>query len=144
MWPFNGRSQRPIPEEAALTLAGDIPDRFKDDGLSLFPDRWFGFRFEWAGRIHDWEYCTRSHPAGSRTVRAKREADQRLGRYISASLPLRWRWLGLVVRFGVWRGGYGSFDSCSFVPKGASDEQLVHGLCRHDIPRPSWLKRMAK
>ena len=135
---FNGRAQHPIPTEAEEILA-EIPERFQDDGLSMFPDRWFGFDFKWAGRIHDWTYCTRSHQAGHMNVRRKREADRRIGRFVSSSLPWRWKWLGTVVRLGVWRGGYGSFNSCGPYPSGATDDQLVDGLCRHGMARPPWM-----
>ena len=138
---FDGRSQRPIPEEATAILAeiDRTTPGFSDDGLSLFPDRWFGFDFKWAGRIHDWEYCSRAHPAGAMGVRAKKRADRRIGRLVRAALPWRWKVLGTVVRLGVWRGGYGSYNSCGPVPYGATDEQLVGGLCRHAILRPDWM-----
>ncbi len=138
---FEGRSQRPVPVEAQEILAAielGTPG-FLDDGLSMFPDEWFGFDFAWAGRIHDWEYCSRAHPAGSMGVRAKKRADKRIGRLVSGGLPWRWKVLGPVVRLGVWRGGYGSYNSCGPVPYGATDEQLVAGLCRHGLDRPDWM-----
>ena len=138
---FDGRSQRPVPQEAVELLAvidETTPD-FQDDGLSMFPDRWFGFQFAWAGRIHDWEYCGRCHPAGYMNVDQKRAADKRIGRLVRSALPFRWRWLGTVVRVGVWRGGYGAYNSCGPVPDGATDEQLVEGACRHGIARPDWM-----
>lgn len=138
---FNGRSQRPIPKEATQLLdeiAEKTPE-FKDDGLSMFPDRWFGFNFSWAGRIHDWEYCSRAHAAGAMVVRAKKRADQRIGRLVRSALPWRWKLLGTIVRLGVWRGGYGSYNSCGPLPFGATDEQLVSGKCRHDLDLPDWM-----
>ncbi len=141
---FNGRSQRPIPKEAANLLA-EIDEQtpgFKDDGLSMFPDRWFGFNFSWAGRVHDWEYCSRAHAAGAMGVRAKKRADQRIGRLVRAALPWRWKILGTIVRAGVWRGGYGSYNSCGPMPLGATDEQLVLGKCRHDLDLPDWMNEL--
>jgi hypothetical protein len=138
---FDGRSQRPVPAEARELLEEILRGSpgFTDDGLSLFPDEWFGFDFSWAGRIHDWEYCSRAHQAGSMGVRAKKRADKRIGRLVSSALPWRWKVLGPVVRFGVWRGGYGSYNSCGPVPYGATDEQLVAGRCRHELDRPDWM-----
>lgn len=132
------RSQKPIPPEAAELLEL-IPETFTDDGLSLFPDRWFGFDFAWAGRIHDWEYCGRCHAAGHMNVQRKTEADVRIGRFVSLALPWRWKWLGRVVRFGVWRGGYGAYNSCGSLPSDATEDQLADGLCRHEMPRPDWM-----
>lgn len=139
---FDGRSQRPIPAEATEILEEieTTSPGFLDDGLSLFPDRWFGFDFAWAGKIHDWEYCSRAHPAGSMGVRAKKRADSRIGRLVRSALPWRWKLLGTVVRVGVWRGGYGSYNSCGPVPFGATDEQLVGGRCRHGLERPAWME----
>ena len=138
---FDGRSQRIVPKEAQAileTIDEEFPS-FEDDGLSLFPDRWFGFDFSWAGKIHDWEYCTRCHAAGAMNVRAKKDADGRIGRFVRSALPWRWKILGSIVRLGVWRGGYGSYNSCGPVPGGATDDQLVTGLCRHGITRPDWM-----
>lgn len=134
---FDGRAQRALPDEA-VELLSEIPSEFRDDGLSLFPDRWFGFNFKWAGRIHDWEYCTRCHDPGVMTVEWKVEADRRIGRFVSSSLPVRWKWLGTVVRLGVWRGGYGSFDSCGPNPSGVNEIQHSLSVCRHNMPKPAW------
>lgn len=140
MWPFTEREQY-RPSEAARALIRKVPIEFGDDGLSCFPDSLWGFDFKWAGRLHDWGYCSRCHPAGSLTVRTKKMRDKMIGQHVAESLPLRWKWVGHAVRYALWRAGYGSFDSCGFVPHGATDEQLVAGLCRHGMRRPDWMDR---
>jgi len=131
MWPFTGRAQLPIPADAKKTLDNEIPVRFKDDGCSNSLDSLFGFVFKWACRIHDWMYCTRSHPAGTMTWGYKVLADNLLKRYMRASLPLRWRWVRYGYKSAVFLfGGFGSFDSCG--PKAGK-------LCRHNMPQPPWM-----
>jgi len=126
---FDGRAQRPTPSTALVKLKR-IPENFIDDGLTLFPDNWFGFNFKWAGRIHDWRYCTRCHSPGVMCVADKEAADWEIKWNVAAALPWRWSWLGTVVKIGVWRGGYGSYNSCG---------PLVGIRCRHWQTMPDWM-----
>ena len=126
---FNGRAQQSMPVGAKAVLGG-IPGDFVDDGLTLFPDDWFGFDFKWAGRIHDWRYCTRCHTPGTMCVADKKSADREIVRNVSSSLPWRWTWLGNIVGYGVWRGGYGSYNSCG---------SNCGSNCRHGMTKPDWM-----
>lgn len=135
--------QLPIPA-AALTLLKQIPVHFRDDGCSASPDAWFGFYFRWACRIHDWRYCTRCHPPGTMTGRAKRQADRELREGVKASLPWRWKWIGRVYEAAVRTNVNGSFDTCGPVPEEATDYQRKSGLCRHGVPAPNWMLRLAR
>ena len=132
---FDGRRQRPMPVEARLLLRS-IPSRFRDDGCSRSFDSWFGFDFRPYCRIHDWSYCTRCHRPGRLTAQYRLYADRRLRRFLSAATPLRWRWLKWFYWAGVHLGGgISAFDSCG------PDAGV---LCRHDMPMPEWMERVAK
>ena len=135
--------QLPKPAEAQQILRL-IPADFRDDGCTSAPDAIFGFAFAWACLIHDFSGCTRCHAAGALTQERRLEGDNRLKRYIGASLPWRWRW----VRFVYWAvlriaGGARAWDSCGVVAFDATEEQVAAGLCRHDQPMPGWLQAQA-
>lgn len=130
MWPFTGRAQLPIPDDAR-ELLDQIPGDFRDDGCSNALDSLFGFSFAWACRIHDWYYCTRAWPAGAMTYGHKLDGDGLLKRFMRASLPLRWRWVRYLYKGAVFTfGGFGSYDSCG--PE-------VGERCRHNLAPPSWM-----
>ncbi len=129
------RKQLPKPA-AAVQILERIPKRFLDDGCSNSPDSVFGFDFRWACRIHDWEYCSRCHKAGRTTQTNRRFADREIKLFIGSALPWRWRW----VRFVYYRvlkvaGGVDAWNSCGHT-KGE--------LCRHNMPMPGWMKRLAE
>ena len=129
---------RPIPA-AARGVLERLPTTWVDDGLSCFPDSILGWDIAWCGTIHDARYCSRLWPAGSMDVVAKRRADLEIRDNVWAALPFGLRLTGYVVFLGVWRGGYGSFDSCGPVPLKATQEQLEQGRCRHGVHRPAWM-----
>ena len=130
MWPFDGRSQRPMPV-LLREILNEIPREFLSDGCSNVRDSIFGFDFRMACRAHNWMYCTRCHPAGTMTMSHKAQADQDLGMFIRAMLPRRWRWVGWWYRTGVhWAGGVSAFDSC-----GPTQGQR----CRHGMAQPEWM-----
>lgn len=109
----------------------EFPD-FIDDGLSFFPDwiyrRW---KLRKAGRIHDWHYCSRCHPAGSMNQAQRALADAYL-RWHSQTLLPWWLWLTPYVLFaGVHLGGgVSAWNSC-----GSSSGKR----CRHNIEMPKWM-----
>lgn len=111
-----------------------VPEGFYSDGCSSAPDSIFGNDLSWACRIHDWEYCTRSHPAGSRTAPRRKTADKQLGTDVRGSLPFGLRWIGFVYWRAVARIAYNKWDSCGWD---------AGQLCRHDIPRPGWMTQPA-
>ncbi len=130
MWGLDGRAQRPMPNLAARLLQ-DIPDVFTDDGCSNAPDAIFGFRFDWACRIHDWRYCSRCHPAGTMHYANKQTADHELSNHMGATLPWRWRWVRRIYLRGVQAGGgFDAWNSC-----GPEDGEF----CRHNIELPPWM-----
>ena len=130
MWPFDGRSQKPMPLLARHML-DEIPRGFVDDGCSNARDSIFGFDFRFACRIHDHAYCTRRWPAGHMTQAHRRVADENLGMMIRAVLPRRWRWVGWWYRRGVHLGGgVSAFDSCG---------PTQGDLCRHGMSKPEWM-----
>jgi hypothetical protein len=123
---------RPIPQSLKEILAR-LPEGWVDDGLSCFPDRippFIGYDLRMAGTGHDWAYCTRCHPAGEMDEDQKRHADLMIRDWVWAMLPFGLRLTGYVIFLGLWRGGYGAFDSCGPHPHGASEEQRA---------RPSWM-----
>jgi hypothetical protein len=125
------RRQLTIPARATEVLR-IIPQDFRDDGLSTCPDSLWGFNLKWAGRIHDWRYCTRGHAPGRMTQAWRRAADYEIKDNIQSALPWRWRWVGWVVRFLVWKyGGIAAFDSCGYD---------VGEKCRHNMGRPTWMQ----
>ena len=129
-WPFDGRTQRPIPK-LGWEMLDDIPREFIDDGCSNSRDSLFGFNFRWACRIHDHSYCTRCWPAGAMTQAHRRWADETLRNFIRGSLPWRWRWVGWWYRLGVHLGGgISAYDSCG-ITAGAR--------CLHGMPIPDWM-----
>lgn len=136
------RAQLPIPRErfdALERLLIDHPN-FDDDGCSSSPDRWFGFDFRWACRLHDAAYCTRANPPGSMTAGAKIAADWQLGRDVADSLPWRWRWVGPIYRTATLRVAWRAFDSCGrHDPYGATTTQRSQDLCRHGLALPEWM-----
>jgi hypothetical protein len=121
--------------EAALARIEEEHPEFEDDGLSFFPD-WIYRRWKLgnAGRIHDWRYCSRCHPAGSMNQAARSEADADIRRHARELLPWWLRLtpyiLGLGTHLG---GGTSAWNSCG--PK--SDER-----CRHNIEMPTWMKAL--
>lgn len=115
-------------------IANEWPD-FRDDGLSFFPDwvyrRWNLSR---AGRVHDWHYCTRCHPMGSMTRKAKRFGDRGLRQHAREVLP-RCVWLAPNILYhGVRVGGRRAWNSCGFD---------VGERCRHNIKRQPWQYSLA-
>lgn len=132
---FNGRAQRPVPEKAKGVL-NQIPKTFKDDGCSNSPDDLWGFDFGWACRIHDWRYCTRCHPAGSRDYEHRQRADRELRENLRTSLPWRWRWVSWIYWRGVQAGGgFDAWNSC-----GPEDGDR----CRHNRKMPRWMVKQAE
>lgn len=128
---FDGRSQLPIPEEAKILLR-KIPPQFLDDGCSNSPDSIFGFNLRWACRIHDWYGCTRCHLPGSRTLTKMKEGNRLFRKFVGASLPYRWAWIKWVYYYSVKRfNGDESWDSCG---------SEAGFRCRHNMPRPEWMK----
>ncbi len=153
---FNNRVQKEKPTEARKLLNRFIPEEFKDDGCSNSLDSLFGFNFRWACRIHDWRYCSRSHPAGNMSYRLKKASDKELRANIRDSLPLVWYkpyyfericrrlrvwcpsaplcfglWLPWVYYMGVALfGGFNAYNSCS---------HAVGIHCRHGVLRPEWM-----
>ena len=123
----------------AQELLARVPNHFYDDGCSRAPDSWFGFDFGWACRIHDWGYCTRSHPRGTMTPGYKVAHDHLLGVFVSASLPSMWKWIGPLYKATVLAVGFNSYHTCGVPPKGARPRQVDADLCRHDMPRPDWM-----
>ena len=111
---------------------------FKDDGLSGgFPDwmyqRWL---LKLAGRVHDWQYCTRCHRAGSMTDPAKKLADKALRKHARELLPWYLNLAPIILYAGVRvGGGFGSWDSCG--PEEGD-------RCRHNIKQPQWMLDMIK
>lgn len=129
------REQLPIPEDAKRLL-DLIPADFNDDGCSNSPDSIFGFDFKWACRIHNWSFCTRCHPPGTRTYAAEAQANIRLKRHIDAALPFRWSWVKYVYYTAVWRyGGMGAFNSCG--PEAGF-------RCRHGQVQPKWMRDLER
>ncbi len=106
---------------------------FRDDGLSGgFPD-WMYSRWDLsrAGRIHDWQYCTRCHKAGSMTDPQKRWADKALRKHAREILPAYLNLAPIILYIGVFiGGGFGSWDSC---------DASVGDRCRHNIKQPDWM-----
>ena len=108
------------------------PD-FKNDGLSGgFPDwiyrRW---NLSLADIPHAWHYCTRCHPAGSMTYRAKKFADRALRQHARQLLPWWIRIAPVVLYYGVIVGAHSSWDSC-----GPEEGER----CRHNIKKPVWMQ----
>lgn len=121
---------------AAYRWLQRIPDYFQDDGCSAAPDRLFRRDLNWACRIHDWWWCTRCHPKGSMTQSWRKAGDALLASFIRQALtdhPLRGL-AYLAYRWGPWFGRNG-FDTCG---------SEVGTYCRHNIPRPSWMRRDAR
>jgi hypothetical protein len=107
---------------------------FEDDGLSGgFPD-WLYSRhnLHLAGRVHDWNYCTRCHRAGSMTWRAKGLADRALRQHARELLPWYLQIAPIILHIGVRVGGNSSWDSCG---------PDVGERCRHNIKPPTWMVR---
>ena len=112
-----------------------VPERFIDDGCSMAPDSIMRTSIRWACRIHDWRYCTRSHPAGALTGKARKKADLELKVNMGLGLPWYTQWARrvyylFVKRFG---GRYRAFDSCG---PDAGD------FCRHNMPIPLWMEAL--
>jgi hypothetical protein len=116
----------------AMLILRDYPD-FEDDGLSGgFPDWMYK---KWllglAGRVHDWNYCTRCHKAGSMTDPKKKWADKALRKHARELLPWYLCLAPIVLYVGVRvGGGFGSWDSCG--PEEGD-------RCRHNIEQPQWM-----
>ncbi len=115
---------------------------FLDDGMSWFPDVVFGWDLSLFGRIHDWLYCSRAHgePGDWEEIWPRRMCDITLGRLVQRSAPTGFGWVARLVYAGVRRGGAGAYDTCGPQPEGADTEQLTLGLCRHNLPMPSWMR----
>jgi hypothetical protein len=127
---FDDKAQRPRPAAAEAVLE-EIPDSFIDDGCSNSPDTIWGFKFRWACRIHDWRYCSRSHPAGTMHYANKLGADDELYEFIGSSLPWRWRWVRWIYLRGVHvGGGFDAWNSCG--PEDGPE-------CRHNVELPAWM-----
>jgi hypothetical protein len=125
---FEGNAQKRVPKEAVEILR-NIPSEFVDDGCSASPDSLFGFDFRWACRVHDWRYCSRCHPPQVMTQHGRTKADEELRRFISVSLPKRWRWVKWVYYSAVVAfGGVKAWDCCG--PE-------VGERCKHNMPLPS-------
>lgn len=108
-----------------------VPDAFVDDGCSAAPDRLFRVNLRPACRVHDWLYCTRAHPAGHLDQAHRTRADQWLGRWVRALLPLGLGWVGWLYWRATHRfGGTAAYDSCGLE---AGDR------CRHGLEAPAWL-----
>ncbi len=70
-----------------------------------------------------------------------RIVNQEVRIFLREFLPWRWRWLGRLMRAGLWLSrGSGYFDSCDRNAAGASPQQLVEGRCRHGLKRPYWMR----
>ena len=107
------------------------PD-FVDDGLSGgFPD-WIYARhhLRYAGRVHDWHYCSRCHRGGSMTPKARRFADRALLQHARELLPWYLQVAPIVLHLGVRIGGRSSWDSCG---------PYVGERCRHNIKCPPYM-----
>ena len=111
------------------------PD-FKDDGLSGgFPD-WLYERWElWkAGRVHDWHYCSRCHPAGTMNQEHRRRADRLLRQHARELLPWYLQLAPILLYWGVRIGGGNSaWNSCG---------PIEGQRCRHNMILPQWMKVM--
>ena len=118
----------------AIDILLQIPSHFYDDGCSTSPDGYW----KWACRIHDWWWCTRSHPQGTMTADWKEMGDSMLKTLMTLRLPWGLHWLAKVYYRGVTRFG-GSFNTCGYRPSGASLDQEILGLCRHSMPWPDWM-----
>jgi hypothetical protein len=120
-----------------LALIFQLWPDFRDDGLSGgFPDWVYAsYNLRLAGRVHDWHYCTRCHPAGSMTQAARRFADLALRQHARELLPWWLRVAPWVLYLGVhWFGDEAAWDGCG-------PEQ--GDLCRHNIEQPVWMRALA-
>jgi len=121
-----------------------IPDIFINDGLSGgFPD-WIYSRWNLtlADRPHAWGYCTRCHPAGSMTHDKQEYFDGMLKAHANELLPWYLPLAPIILFLGVSLGGHESFDTCGIHPEGASDTQIANNLCRHNMSKPEWMKKL--
>ncbi len=123
------RERIPADRQAALDA---LPAEFVDDGCSKWFDAIFRWSLRWCCRLHDASYCTRLHPAGSRTYAAKILADEELKTDVALALPWALRataglmWIGVRVAGSWWHG----WDSCG--PE-------VGERCKHGMAMPAWM-----
>jgi len=112
-----------------------IPEGFKGDGMSGFPDSILGWSLFESSKIHDFRYCGRCHPKTEMTKAKLRDADCELADNVDYQMPTGLNWLvSRIVYGGVRIGGWVSYDTCGEQPVGVSLSQNAAGLCRHDIP----------
>jgi len=131
--------ERPVPASLQCIL-DQLPATWVDDGLTLFPDKIGAWVISKCGTGHDAFYCTRMWPAGRMGVAHKAEGDRAIRDWVWAMLPFGLRVSGYVIFMGVWRGGYGSYNSCGPQPLSATDAQVEAGQCRHGVPMPGWME----
>lgn len=108
-----------------------IPWNFIDDGMTAFPDNLFGWKLAAYGRVHDWLYCSRSHPRGTMSKKHRRLADKVLRSALAAEAPRGLRWIPRLVFRAVRMFGAPSYDSCG--PDRGE-------LCRHGMRIPVWME----
>lgn len=128
----------PPPPDLAELIAR-LPPTWVDDGLTMFPDSIAGWSIKAAGTGHDALVCTRLWHAGAMDREWSEQAVAKIGRWVQALLPSGLQWVRFIVMRGVYRFGDKAFDSCGRKPYGARAGQMALGLCRHGVPRPSWM-----
>jgi hypothetical protein len=107
-----------------------IPAEFRDDGMSNFPDRLFGWKLCDYARVHDWLYCTRAHAAGTMRRAHRKLADKVLRAAMAAEAPIGLRLVPRLIYRAVRMFGGASYDSC---------HPDVGTLCRHNLAQPLWM-----
>jgi len=126
------------PVDYYLRSVSQLTPDFKDDGLSMFPDWIYRYILRHnitpAGRVHDWHYCSRCHPAARMNQAHRKFADRAL--YVHAKellhshFPIAPVALYLGVRFG---GGGSAFNSCG---------RTRGERCRHNMLMPTWMRAL--